>query len=177
MSRARFRQRGREGAYLANRTVSSIVIAMGVGAISKVVRRSGAWVEAVSALAVARLLVRFVPFRFWRRTIGPIAPPEGDEAPLATDNATLARARSVGRHVRRTASRMPFEAVCLPQAMAARWMLRRRNIATQIHFGARPGQDAQPFDLHAWLMLGGVCLTGQEELASYRAFTNRRSDS
>ncbi len=149
---------------------------MRVGAINKAVRRSGAWVEAVSALAVARLLVGFVPFRFWRRTIGPIAPPQSDEAPPATDIATVARARSIGRHVRRTASRMPFEAVCLPQAMAARWMLLRRNIATRIHFGARPGRDAQPLDVHAWLMIGDVCLTGQEELESYSAFTNRRPD-
>ena len=54
---------------------------------------------------------------------------------------------------------MPFRAVCLPQAMAARIMLSRRGIASVLHFGAAKGKE-QPIDAHAWLDAAGVEVTG-----------------
>jgi hypothetical protein len=54
---------------------------------------------------------------------------------------------------------MPFRALCLQQALAAHAMLRRRGIASVIHFGtARAGQGLA--DGHAWLDAAGVRVTG-----------------
>ena len=59
----------------------------------------------------------------------------------------------------RSARYVPFKAVCLPQAMAARVMLKRRGVSSVLHFGAARGQD-KPLDAHAWLDAAGVDVTG-----------------
>ena len=65
--------------------------------------------------------------------------------------------RAVGR-------RFPWLFICLPQAMAAQAMLRRRGIASSITFGARrPSvQGGKAAELHAWLHHGDQMLTGQD---------------
>ena len=68
-------------------------------------------------------------------------------------------AREIGWAVTRTARYVPFKAVCLPQAMAAQFMLRRRKIASVMHFGAGKGVD-KALDAHAWLDAAGVEVTG-----------------
>jgi hypothetical protein len=69
-----------------------------------------------------------------------------------------------GWAVTRAARHVPFNAVCLPQAMAARIMLKRRGVDSVLHFGARIGQDKigqdKPIDAHAWLDAAGVEVTG-----------------
>jgi hypothetical protein len=73
-------------------------------------------------------------------------------------------AEEVGWAVTRAARHVPFNAVCLPQAMAARIMLKRRGVDSVLHFGARIGQDKigrdKPIDAHAWLDAAGVEVTG-----------------
>ena len=125
-------------------------------------------VEAGLSLAWARFLIRFIPFRFWRFWMGPI----GHGAGLGElTGRNRIRALMVRRWIRRVAANAPFRAVCLPQAMAARWMLGRRGIATELHLGARTGRgDAQPFDLHAWLLCGDLCLTGADARDSFAPF-------
>ena len=59
----------------------------------------------------------------------------------------------------RAARYVPFKAVCLPQAMAARVMLERRGVKSVMHFGAAKGTD-KPLDAHAWLDAAGVKVTG-----------------
>lgn len=64
------------------------------------------------------------------------------------------------------AARWPFRwAPCLPQAIAAHWMLARRHIWTQIRFGVRRG----PCGLcsHAWLVHGTEILLGRESVSQF----------
>jgi hypothetical protein len=61
--------------------------------------------------------------------------------------------------VTRAARYVPFKAVCLPQAMAARVMLARRGVASIMHFGAARGRE-KPLDAHAWLDAAGIEVTG-----------------
>ena len=68
-------------------------------------------------------------------------------------------AEEVGWAVTRAARHVPFRAVCLPQAMAARVMLKRRGVASVMHFGAAKG-EVKPLDAHAWLDAAGVEVTG-----------------
>lgn len=96
-------------------------------------------------LAVARLLVALVPLRRWRSTLGG-AP--GQQTP----EDKTGRARRLARHVERAAHRLPFEAKCLPQAMALSWMLRRRRIAHGVVIGVRqPAAGNSEDTLHAWV--------------------------
>jgi Transglutaminase-like superfamily len=119
-------------------------------------------VEAVACLGVARLALIFVPFPRLARRLGSFVPPSDARIALALtgashDQAELAEA--VGWAVTRAARYLPFKAVCLPQAMAARVMLKRRGVASVMHFGAAKGEE-KPLDAHAWLDAAGVEVTG-----------------
>ncbi|MES2442651.1 MAG: lasso peptide biosynthesis B2 protein [Pseudomonadota bacterium] len=118
--------------------------------------------EAVARLIAARVQIAAVPFRRIARRLGVFVPPTDPRiaerrAPAPADETRIAS--RVGWAVTRAASHVPFKAVCLPQAMAAHAMLRRRGIASAMHLGARRSAE-KPIDAHAWLDAAGVEVTG-----------------
>ena len=116
--------------------------------------------EAVLYLLAARLALIVVPFPRLARRLGRFVPPAEARSIVALPRADHARlAGDIGWAVTRAARYVPFEAVCLPQAMAARVMLRRRGVASTMHFGATKALD-KPVDAHAWLDAAGVEVTG-----------------
>jgi hypothetical protein len=124
-------------------------------------RRRALLVEAVAYLFAARLALIFIPFPRLARRLGTFVPPTDPRAaqaatPVAPEQAQLAE--DIGWAVTRSARYLPFKAVCLPQAMAARIMLKRRGIESIMHFGAAKGLDK--LDAHAWLDAAGVEITG-----------------
>jgi len=128
-------------------------------------------VEAMILLAVARGLIRFVPFRIWNKRLGALGGNTPEQQDMEIDEAALAKAWSIGQCVRRSAAHAPFQAVCLPQAMAGRWMLNRRGIPNQLFIGARPSADMKIVDLHAWLCVNDICVTGQHERSEFKPFS------
>jgi len=123
-------------------------------------RRRALVAEAVLHLLAARIALAIVPFPKLARRIGRFVPPE--EAPCLQETPTaqhVQHATDVGWAVTRAAHYLPFSAVCLPQAMAAHAMLRRRGVASVMHFGAAKGEE-KPLDAHAWLDAAGVEVTG-----------------
>lgn len=125
-------------------------------------RRRLLLVEAAGWLLLARLALLLVPFPHLARYLGAFVPPEAARAaqarwPRSPDLVALAE--DVGWAVTRAARYLPFKAVCLPQAMAARVMLKRRGVASVMHFGAAKGEN-KPLDAHAWLDAAGVEVTG-----------------
>jgi Transglutaminase-like superfamily len=125
-------------------------------------RRRLLLVEAIADLSVARLALVFVPFPRLARRLGTFVSPGDPRAGGAKfgppDKQTLL-AQDVGWAVTRAARYVPFRAVCLPQAMAARVMLKRRGVGSVMHFGAAMGLE-KPIDAHAWLDAAGVEVTG-----------------
>src|SRR5580704_5629647 len=83
--------------------------------------------EAILALALARLIVLTVPFRLMAPWLSR-APHTG-----ACDEALVLRVRTA---VTTAARNVPWNAVCLPQAMAAKAMLARRGCGSSFHLGA-----------------------------------------
>jgi Transglutaminase-like superfamily len=126
-------------------------------------RRRALVVEAALSLLVARLALIFVSFSQLARCFGTLVPPGdarlGDACGSATNYDQAVVAKEVSWAVTRVARYVPFRAVCLPQAMAAHNMLRRRGVASIMHFGAAKGQT-KPLDAHAWLDAAGVEVTG-----------------
>jgi transglutaminase superfamily protein len=119
-------------------------------------------IEAVAWLLVARLSLIFVSFPRLARRLGTVVAPADARALQAKSDNKQGQARvaeEVGWAVTRAARHVPFNAVCLPQAMAARIMLKRRGVDSVLHFGAKIGQD-KPIDAHAWLDAAGVEVTG-----------------
>ena len=130
-------------------------------------RRRALVAEAVLCLLAARLALTFVSFPRLARRLGRFVPP--DEARRLGDSPTAQKvqgATDIGWAVTRAARYVPFKAVCLPQAMAAQAMLKRRGIASIMHFGATRGRE-KPFDTHAWLDAVGIEVTGYPVAAQF----------
>lgn len=125
-------------------------------------RRRALAAEAVVYLLAARLALAFVPFPRLARKLGSFVPPQYPRAARAMERGLPEHsrlAREIGWAVARAARYVPFRAVCLPQAMAARLMLGRRGVASVMRFGADRGEN-KPLDAHAWLDAAGVEVTG-----------------
>jgi Transglutaminase-like superfamily len=106
--------------------------------------------EAALLLGFARLLVLTMPFRLLARWLER-APARG-----VGDAMLLGRVR---RAVTTAARNVPWNAVCLPQAMAAKAMLARRGCGSSLRIGA--GFDAQgKLIAHAWLVVGATVVVG-----------------
>jgi Transglutaminase-like superfamily len=125
-------------------------------------RRRALIAEASLWLALTRLALAVAPFPALARRLGAFVPPADPRvaaAAASTDAASARLAREISWAVTRGAVHAPFKAVCLPQAIAARIMLKRRGVMSAMHFGAAKGEGAR-LDAHAWLDAAGVRVTG-----------------
>jgi hypothetical protein len=120
-------------------------------------------IEAVLWLTVARIATWFVPFRKIAPTMGTVMTPAQGAARMAGEPGSpdaAKVAKDIGWVVRRTADYVPFEAVCLQQALAGYWMLRRRGVVSCLHLGVVPQTALGKMKAHAWLDAAGVKVTG-----------------
>ena len=125
-------------------------------------RQRGLLLEAVAGLIAARVLLAARPFRAVAKRMGsfvPVTDPRTREQHAPGEPAPAAIAGEISWAVTRAAAHVPFKAVCLPQAMVAQAMLKRRGIASVVHFGTRR-TDEKPIDAHAWVEAAGVEVTG-----------------
>ena len=126
-------------------------------------------VEAALCLVLARAALVLVPFPRLARRLGRFVPPSDARVSHARSEGSpdhVRLASEVAWAVTRAARHVPFSAVCLPQAMAARFMLARRGVDSVLHFGAAKGRD-KPLDTHAWLDAAGVEVTGYPASADF----------
>jgi hypothetical protein len=121
--------------------------------------------EAFALLGIARFLVLALPFKWLAVSLGR----HMNEADAQISVPDLNLARSVGQAVRSAANYTPWKSACLPQAVAAQWMLKRRHVAGTLYLGVAK-DEAKPEKLaaHAWLRCGHIILTGRE---GHRRFT------
>jgi hypothetical protein len=132
-------------------------------------RRRGLVVEAALWLLAARIALVAVPFPALARRIGVFVAPSDDRVTHAAHGGSEGDAflaEEIGWATVRAARYVPFKAVCLPQAMAARIMLRRRGVASVLRFGAAKGAQ-RAIDAHAWLDAAGVQVTGYPVAAQF----------
>jgi Transglutaminase-like superfamily len=106
--------------------------------------------ESAFMLGLARLIVLTVPFRFmipWLQR----AP-----ARVSCDQKLLVAVR---RAVTIAARNVPWNAMCLPQALAAKAMLARRGCGSALHLGATFDSNGKLI-AHAWLVADGQVVVG-----------------
>ena len=143
--------------------------------VARFLRHKVSVLEIWLSLAGAYFLVQFVPFKWWRKTIGPIGETPAAVEPL--DQATLKRAYGLGQAVERIADSAWFAPVCFPRALAAFWVLKRRGIPSRVAFGSR--REANTINpkllFHAWLLVGEMVVTGRCEHHTFAAFEKRTS--
>jgi hypothetical protein len=125
-------------------------------------------VEAAVALVVASVVIAVTPRQ---RLIGWLGEPRAarptpephDVAAMvaAADPDTLARIRTgrrVGTMVTRVAKMLPWHPTCMRQALAVRWMLRRRTTPNVVHLGIA---DVASMDAHAWVTVHDMTVVGR----------------
>lgn len=113
----------------------------------------GALIEAALALGLSSLLIRTIGFSRIARRLGR----HMAEGPTSADPESMSDAARVRWAVDTAARVLPWKPVCLPQAIAATLMLRRRNIASTLYLGVDPTRS---LDAHAWVRVGEVTVTG-----------------
>lgn len=64
--------------------------------------------------------------------------------------------------VSRAGHRSFWRTMCFEQALAAKFMLRRRSIKSTIHFGVAKAGDTKKMSAHAWLESNGYIVTGEK---------------
>ncbi len=106
--------------------------------------------EAVAMLGLTRLIVLTIPFRYMVPWLS--RAPEADSC----DEELLLRVRKA---VTMGARNVPWNAVCLPQAMAAKIMLARRGCCSALHLGATIDMSGKLI-AHAWLVSRGEVVIG-----------------
>ncbi len=130
-------------------------------------RRRALALEAVGELARARLIT-LLPARIYTRDFGTMNDASGAVAVAECPEA----AAEIGRMVETVARAMPFRALCLQQAVAARRMLRRRGVQATVYLGvncASAGRKGagQGTAAHAWVEVGSRVVNGDANLGDY----------
>ncbi|MBX7540061.1 lasso peptide biosynthesis B2 protein [Qipengyuania sphaerica] len=115
--------------------------------------------EAMVLVLYAKALIASVPPRRWRSRFGAVASGTG----LSGDIATIRRVRLA---MQRALNNVPASPNCLPQAIAARWMLERRGIPASLFIGTQRDEVGIP-RFHAWLKVGEEWVTGLCDEARY----------
>lgn len=115
--------------------------------------------EATAHVLLAKAAVAVLPFSALQAYITM-------PACSGTNASDAPRIQRVCRTVRRVALRPRLWAVCLPQALAAHWMLRRRGIPSSIRFGVQRPVEGQ-LAAHAWLCVDGMVVLGGEEMEGF----------
>ena len=111
-------------------------------------------------LGGARLALRLIPFRRLARQLGRLQTETPPDAP--PDH--LAQAQRIALAVARVSPHTPWTSNCFPQALVAKYWLRRRRIPTTLYLGvALTKTDDAPraeMTAHAWLRCGPLLVTG-----------------
>lgn len=113
--------------------------------------------EALGVLALASLLIAFLPFRQVARFAA-----RGKQGRAASPTEAKRIARVVGGLARR----VPWRAVCFQQGLAAQLMLRRRGLAARLHYGARR-DDTGTLVAHVWVRSGDTDVIGCDGAERY----------
>ncbi len=110
-------------------------------------------IEAVTLCTVAGILIKVLKFRRLARRLGR----HMAVSPETRDTATIPQVARVRWAVAAAARHLPWRPVCLPQAVTAQWMLRRRGIPSTLYLGADPTRG---YDAHAWVRAGTTIVAG-----------------
>lgn len=117
-----------------------------------ILRRLPLALEAGASLTVASAAMRLLSKRRVMRLLGVRTAPAPDLIALPA-----AQAKRVASAVERVAAYLPWHPACLAQAIATRWMLRRRGIPCDVHLGI---VGTEPFGAHAWITVRGAVVLG-----------------
>jgi hypothetical protein len=112
-----------------------------------------ALLEALAVCTAASIVLKVMPFS----RVAPRLGRHMAETPAYQPGATSGHVPRVGWAVGAAARALPWKPLCFPQAITAKWMLKRRGIQSTLYLGTDPKSN---YDAHAWVRAGGVIVTG-----------------
>jgi len=75
------------------------------------------------------------------------------------------------RHaIQAAARRVPFRCVCFQRGLALHWMLRRRGIASLLHYGVR---EKHGLEAHVWVTVDGQMILGGDAAPGFACLVTR----
>ncbi|MGO4210534.1 lasso peptide biosynthesis B2 protein [Terriglobus sp. 2YAB30_2] len=115
--------------------------------------------EATAWLFFSWLVLDVLPGKLYRHCMQPRL-----RAREFTEEQGLRQIKRVSWAVQRTSIRLPWRSVCFHRGIAAHQMLRRRGIASTLHYGVNPKEKLAA---HVWVTAGGRPVVGVREAVGY----------
>jgi uncharacterized protein YjiS (DUF1127 family) len=112
--------------------------------------------EAGVVMIIASAAIRAVSFR---RLAAAMGKQQSGAPATAEEIARLVRA------VRAWSRRLPWRTMCFEEGLSVHWLLRRRGLASTLHYGAATIDDQ--LKAHVWVRSGGKEVTGCEVASQY----------
>jgi hypothetical protein len=131
--------------------------------------RSGALADAVAAfyLLMSCTVFALVPYRWIGRWMV-----SGRHATAVFSPAEISAAMTTRRRLAALILRFPALGSCVPHAMAALAMLRRRGIDADVHFGVLCNPPSGlPLEAHVWVTVGDVVVAGESVMSAFVELT------
>ena len=123
--------------------------------------------EAVFWLALARIILLTIPFRWFTRLLA-LQPGDGAAADSPVqDKAFSLRVRRLQRALVIASRRAPWRSNCMTKAVAGACMLRFRGMAMTLTVGVRNTIHSGDLKAHAWLVTDGVVVSGGRSHRNY----------
>lgn len=116
--------------------------------------------ETALFLTVASLAISLLPFR---RVVSAVSRDGGGGTDRAGTFDEIARTRWA---IEACARRLPWKIVCFQKGLAMQVLLRRRGVATALHYGV--AQDPERgLSAHVWVTYAGDAIIGGERASDY----------
>ena len=116
--------------------------------------------EAACLLVFARIVLLIFPFKWLPGLV------RFRQEKITPCQEQLPRAQRASWAVRTVAPRIPLRLLCLPQAIALKWMLNLRSIRSVMRFGVKKGSQ-EGFKAHAWVLVDDTPVIGRVRLRDY----------
>jgi len=115
--------------------------------------------EATAWLFLSWLVLDVLPGKLYRHFMQPRL-----RAGKLTEEQSLRQIKRVSWAVQRISIRLPWRSVCFHRGIAAHQMLRRRGIASILHYGVNPQENLKA---HVWVTADGRPVVGVREAVGY----------
>lgn len=119
--------------------------------------------EAWSALLLGRVILICLPFK-------KIAPRLRNKIAESSDAIVnqYSCCEETALSVKRACRYAPWRTMCFEQAIAAKLMLNRRKIKSELYFGVYKNEITGIVQAHAWLKCGNMIITGGHNLDKFK---------
>jgi hypothetical protein len=131
--------------------------------------RSGALPDSGAAfyLLMSCAVFALVPYRWISRWMV-----SGRDATAVFSPAEISAAMTTRRRLAALIQRFPALGSCVPHAMAALAMLRRRGIGADVHFGVLCNPPSGlPIEAHVWVTVGDIVVAGESVMSAFVELT------